>query len=98
MPLTRATAWDTYLALTRGLLPTLAADPADTAALTSQLSRVATRVARYAPLWGEHGLMLQATLRHAVVLDRTGRHRDLATLMRLVADRLYLLSAGPHPS
>jgi len=94
MPVVQVTAWDTFLVLTRGLLPALAARPTDAEVLKTQLGRVEIRVARYAPLWGAHGPMLEAALRTGVLLYQDGDHDALADLMQGVADRLYLLSAG----
>lgn len=96
MPVVQVTAWDTYLVLTRGLLPALTAQPTDAEALKTHLGQVGIRVTRYAPLWGEHGPMLKAALRTGVLLYRDGDHVGLADLMRVVADRLYVLSASPR--
>jgi hypothetical protein len=89
------TAWDTYLTVTRGLLPALYDDHVDAAGLNSQLGGVAVAILRYAPLWGEHGPMLVSALQSAVRLHRAGNRPDLADLIRAIADRLYVLSAGP---
>ncbi len=89
-------AWDAYLTLTRGLLPALDDDHVDAATLNAQLGGVAIRILRYAPLWGEHGPMLLAALHSAVRLHRGGDRADLADLLRALANRLYLLSAGPR--
>jgi hypothetical protein len=89
-------AWDAYLTLARGLLPALDDDQVDAAALTSQLDGVAIRLLRYAPLWGEHGPMLLAATQSAVRLHRRGERADLTDLLRVMANRLYLLSADPR--
>jgi hypothetical protein len=89
-------AWDAYLTLARGLLPTLFEDQIDAVALTCQLDGVAIRLLRYAPLWGEHGPMLLAALQSAVRLHRRGERADLTELLRAIANRLYLISAGPR--
>ena len=97
----RCAAWDVYVRLTTGLLPLLTGDRIDDAAVNPALGRVATRILRYSPLWGEHGAMLVAAVHSAVRLYRAGDQRDLADLLRVVADRLYVLSAGgglPHRS
>ena len=91
------TAWDTYLTVTRGLLPALYYDRVDAAALNPQLGGVAVRILRYAPLWGEHGPMLVSALHSAVRLHRAGDRDDLADLLHAMANRLYVLSAGPGP-
>jgi hypothetical protein len=92
-------AWDAYVILTTGLLPALHKDALQTdqadSAVNTQLGGVATRVLRYAPLWGEHGPMLVAAVKSAVRLYRAGERSDLLDLLRVMADRLYLLSAGP---
>jgi hypothetical protein len=85
--------------LTTGLLPLLIGDRIDDVAVNPALGEVATRILRYAPLWGEPGAMLVAAVHSAVRLYRRGEQRDLADLLRVVADRLYVLSAGgglPH--
>jgi hypothetical protein len=96
MSAAQRTAWDVYLTLARGLLPALDDDRVDAAALTSQLDGVAVRILRFAPLWGEHGPMLLAALQSAVRLHRRGERADLAELLRAMANRLYLISAGPR--
>jgi hypothetical protein len=96
MSAARCTAWDAYLTLTRGLLPALDDDQIDAAALKSQMGGVGIRIERYAPLWGEHGPMLQAAMHCAVRLYRVGDRVGLADLLRAVANRLYLLSADPR--
>ena len=89
-------AWDAYLDLTRGLLPALHDDQVDFGSLNSQLGAVATRILRFAPLWGGHGPMLVAALHSATRLHRAGDRADLADLLWVMANRLYLLSAGPR--
>ena len=96
MSAAQRTAWDAYLTLTRGLLPAVADDRLDAAALGSQLDAVAIRLMRYAPLWGEHGPMLLAATQSAVRLHRRGDRADLADLLRTMANRLYVLSADPR--
>ena len=95
----RCAAWDVYVRLTTGLLPLLTGDRIDDAAVNPALGQVATRILRSAPLWGESGAMLVAAVHSAVRLYRFGDQRALADLLRVVADRLYVLSAGgglPH--
>ena len=89
-------AWDAYLDVTHRLLPALRDDQADLGALNPQLGAVAARILRYAPLWGEHGPMLVAALHNATQLHRDGDRDDLADLLWVMADRLYLLSATPR--
>jgi len=89
-------AWDVYISLTRGLLPALHDEQIDDAALNTQLDEIAIRILRYAPLWAEHGPMLMDALRIAVSLHRAGDRADLADLLRVMANRLYVLSAGPR--
>jgi hypothetical protein len=96
MSAAQRTAWDTYLTLTRGLLPALDDDQIDAATLDSQLGGVAIRLLRYAPLRGEHGPMLLAVLQVAVRLHRGGDRADLADLLQALANRLYLLAADPR--
>jgi hypothetical protein len=86
-------AWDAYRALTTGLLPALHHHPVDSEVVKSQLGGVATRIVRYAPLWGEHGTMLIAALHSAMRLYRTADTDDLADLLQHISDRLYILSA-----
>jgi hypothetical protein len=92
----RRTAWDAYLNLTTGLLPALRQERPDST-VSTKLGGVATRIMRYAPLWGEHGPMLTAATRSAIRLYRAGEHDDLVALLQATADRLYLLSASRIP-
>jgi len=96
MAAAQGAAWDVYLKLTRGLLPALHDDHVDDPALNSQLGDIAIRILRYAPLWAEHGPMLVAAIHSAVSLRRAGDRADLADLVRVMANRLYVLSAGPR--
>jgi hypothetical protein len=89
-------AWDAYLDLTHRLLPALHDDQADLGALNTQLGAIATRILRYAPMWGEHGPMLVAALHSATHLHRAGDRAELADLLWVMANRLYLLSASPR--
>jgi len=89
-------AWDTYLDLTHRLLPALRDGQADLGVLNPQLGGVAARILRYAPLWGEPGPMLVAALHSATQLHRAGDRAELADLLWVMADRLYLLSAAPR--
>ena len=98
-------AWDTYLAVTAALLPTLAAlEPGDDAACSTgvikQLYGVAMRIRRYAPMWGEPGETLSAAAQSAVDLYREGDRPALVALLQAMARRLFLISAGrasqPH--
>ena len=99
VPAQRA-AWDAYLALTTGLLPALRTDPLHSdqpdSAVNTQLGGMATRIRRYALLWGEHGEMLVAAVTSAIRLYRAGQRSDLLDLLQVMADRLYLLSADPN--
>ena len=92
----RRAAWDTYLTVTTILLPALRQERFDST-VSTKLSGVATRIMRYAPLWGEHGPMLVAAARSAIRLYRTSEHDDLVALLQTTADRLYLLSASRTP-
>ena len=89
-------AWDSYLDVTHRLLPALRDDQADLGALNPQLDAVAIRIVRYAPLWDEHGPMLVAALHSAMRLHRAGDRTELADLLWVMANRLYLLSATPR--
>ena len=89
-------AWDAYLHLARGLLPALHDEHVGAQALDAQLGAVALRILRYAPLWGEHGPMLVAALHSAMRLRRIDDRADLADLLHVMANRLYVLSAGPQ--
>jgi hypothetical protein len=99
VPAQRA-AWDAYLAVTTGLLPALRGDDLQgdrpDSAVNTQLGGVATRLLRYAPLWGAHGPMLEAAVTSAIRLYRAGQRSDLLDLLQVMADRLYLLSADPN--
>jgi hypothetical protein len=92
VPASRRAAWDAYLTLTNGLLPILDTDQAH-ARVSTALADVTERVECSAPLWGDHGPMLVAALKSATRLYRAEEHSDLRELLRIVADRLYLLSA-----
>ncbi len=92
----RRAAWDSYVALTQGLLPALAAQAHDRdGGVNPALGAVAIRVRRYAPMWAEHGPMLIAAVDSAVRLFRHGDYAALEDLLQVLARRLYLLSAGP---
>jgi len=93
----QSAAWDTYRAVSGGLLPALSGRQVDSHAVTTQLGAVAIRIVRYSPLWGEHGRMLIAALHCAMGLYRTGDNDELAGLAHAIGDRLYLLSAAPGP-
>jgi hypothetical protein len=89
-------AWDTYLAVTSSLLPVLDLDLAvRDAAVNPRLGAVVVRLRRYAPLWGGHGPMLVSAGHSAIRLYRRGDWSDLTALLHAVADRLFMLSAGP---
>ena len=90
-------AWDAYLTLTTDLLPALRANPAE-ATVNAQLGGVAKRILRAAPLWGGNGPMLVCAVQSAVRLYRAGEQDDLLDLLRVVADRLYVLSVRSGPS
>ncbi|MEV6928979.1 hypothetical protein AB0M46_31420 [Dactylosporangium sp. NPDC051485] len=96
MPAAQRTAWDAYLTVTRGLLPAMDGRPDHMATATCDLSGFVVRIERYAPLWGEQGPILLAALHGAQTLRRGGDRADLADLLRAIADRLYLISAGPR--
>jgi hypothetical protein len=85
-----------YLALAREVLPTLADNQVDTAALNPQLGKLALRILRFAPLWGEHGPILLDALQSAMRLHRRGARADLTDLFRAMAGRLFLISAAPR--
>ena len=88
-------AWDAYLTVARDLLPTVHDNRADDATINVRLGGAATRILRYAPLWGEHGSMLRAALHSAVRLHRDGDRSGLAELVQAMGDRLFLLSIDP---
>jgi hypothetical protein len=90
-------AWETYLAVTWRVLPVLDDFPATDAdaIINRRLGGVVIRVRRYAPLWGEHGPMLVAAASSLVRLYRQGDFSALGDLLRLIARRLYQLSASP---
>lgn len=90
-------AWDTYLTLTGELLPALRNNQTDHPGVNTQLGGVAIRILHYAPAWGEHGPMLLAAAQSAIRLYRDREGRELAALLRAVADRLYHLSADAAP-
>jgi len=96
----RAAAWDTYQALTEGLLPALGnGDGGDV--LNPRLGAVVIRIRRYAPMWPHDGPMLLAAAGSAVRLLRHGDRAALTALSQAMAARLYVLAAGrcplPHP-
>ena len=45
--------------------------------MNTQLGGLATRLLRYAPLWGAHGPMLEAAVTSAIRLYRAGQRSDL---------------------
>ncbi len=89
-------AWDTYLAVTRKLLPILNDFPAtDADAIANhRLGAVVIRIHRYAPMWGEHAPILIAAAGSAVRLYRHGDIPALRDLLQVLAHRLYQLSTG----
>lgn len=91
----QSAAWEAYRAVTDGLLPTLRGDMIDGQAVKAQLGTVAIRILRDAPLWDEHGAMLEAALHSAMRLYRNGDITALAGLTQDISDRLYVLSASP---
>jgi hypothetical protein len=94
-PEARRAAWDAYRVVTGGLL-TAAHDPhIDPGTLNVRLGTALLHIVRSASLWGEHGPMLLSAARTAVALLRADDRDGLAGLAQLIADRLYLLSAGP---
>lgn len=87
-------AWDVYLALTVGLLPALDHEHDDGRVVNARLGGVAVRIHRYAPMWAGDGPMLIAAVHSAIRLYRRGDRPALVGLSRVMAHRLYLLSAG----
>jgi hypothetical protein len=87
-------AWDAYLALTVGLLPALDDEHDDDGLVNRRLGAVAIRIHRYAPIWAGDGPMLIAAVHSAIRLYRHGDRPALEGLLRVLAHRLYLLSAG----
>jgi hypothetical protein len=91
-------AWDTYFAVTTSLIPALSVELARRdATVNPRLGAVVLRIHRYAPMWGEHGPMLASAGRSAVRLYRHGEWSDLAALLAVIAERLYMLSLGRPP-
>ena len=99
MGLAQRKAGETYSAVTSGLLPLLleAADRDEHSAVGARLDAVAVQIRRYAPLWSEHGEMLRAAMGSAVRLHLQNDRVGLVAILRLVAARLFLLSASPRP-
>jgi hypothetical protein len=89
MPTARHTAWNAYQTVARELLPAVEGP---------RLRGFVARVQQDAPMWGEDGPMLLAALRGVVLLHRCGDHAGVVELLRAVADRLYVVSAGPGPA
>ncbi|MGI5241628.1 hypothetical protein [Dactylosporangium sp. CA-139066] len=99
MPAAQRAAWDAYLTVTRGLLlPAADDEPGRTATGHGDLRGLVRRIEWYAPLWGEHGPMLLAAVRSVLAMQLGGDRADLTDLLRAIADRLYLISAGPRPA
>ncbi|HZM84516.1 MAG TPA: hypothetical protein VFC19_53025 [Candidatus Limnocylindrales bacterium] len=92
----QATAWDTYQALTEGLLPALSNGDRDRV-INSRLGAVVIRIRRYAPMWPHDGPMLLAAADSAVRLLRHGDRADLTALSQAMAARLFALAAGRRP-
>lgn len=99
MGLAQRKAGETYSAVANGLLPLLkeADDRDEYFAVGARLDAIAVQVRRYAPLWSEHGEMLRVAMDSAVRLHLQNDRAGLAAVLRLVADRLFLLSASPRP-
>ncbi|WP_426513645.1 hypothetical protein ACPPVO_25385 [Dactylosporangium sp. McL0621] len=97
MPAAQRTAWAAFLMVTRGLLPAVDDERMPAATEDGDLLRFALRIERDAPLWGEHGPMLLAALRDVQAMRWGGDRADLADLLRVMAHRLYVISAGPRP-
>ncbi|WP_327010532.1 hypothetical protein OHA72_26680 [Dactylosporangium sp. NBC_01737] len=95
MPAAQRTAWDAYLTMTRRLLPAVNDETIRPAATHGELRGLVVRIERYAPLWGEHGPMLLAALRG---IPEGSDRADVAELLQVIADRLYLISIGPLQS
>ena len=94
-PEARRAAWDAYLAVAGALLSAVRAPAADPKALDTRLGAAARHVVRSAPLWEEDGPMLISAVHAAVGMCHADDRADLAELTRGIADRLYVLSAGP---
>jgi len=91
----RRAAWDAYLALAKGLLPSLREGDSDDV-VNPRLGAVVLRIRRYAPMWPADGPMLIAAASSAVRLLRQGDREALAGLSTAMAHRLLRLSGGPH--
>jgi hypothetical protein len=98
MGLAQRKAGETYSAVANGLVPLLeAADRDDHIVVGARLDAVAVQMRRYAPLWSGHGEMLQAAMDSAVRLHLQQDRVGLVAVLRLVAARLFVLSASPRP-
>lgn len=91
----RRAAWDAYLALTKGLLPSLREGDSDDV-VNPRLGRVVLRIRRYAPMWPADGPILIAAASSAVRLLRQGDREALTGLAAAIAHRLLRLSGVPH--
>lgn len=98
MGLARCKAAETYASVTRELLVLRNADCGDEhGAVGARLDAIGVQIRRYAPLWCEHGEMLRAALASAVRLHLQGDRVGLVAVLRLMAARLFALSASPRP-
>ena len=91
----RRAAWDAYLALVKGLLPSLREGDSDDV-VNPRLGAVVLRIRRYAPMWRADGPMLIAAASSAVRLLRQGDREALTGLAAAIAHRLLRLSGVPH--
>ncbi|MFF5225331.1 hypothetical protein [Dactylosporangium sp. NPDC000521] len=91
-PAARRAAWAAYLAVTGALLSAVRDPAAHPKALDTRLGAAARHVVRSAPLWEEDGPMLISAVHAAVGMCHADARADLT---RGIADRLYVLSAGP---
>ncbi|GAA3289762.1 hypothetical protein Dvina_37165 [Dactylosporangium vinaceum] len=94
-PPARRAAWEAYTVVAGRLLTALQDPAAGPATLNVRLGVAASHIMRSASLWPEHGPMLVSAVHAAVRLLRADARDDLTDLARRIADRLYLLSAGP---
>ena len=90
-------AWETFAEVTTELALLQKPDGRDEhSAVGARLDAIAVRMRRYAPLWPEQGEMLRAAMASAVRLHLHGDRVGLVAVLRLVAARLFLLSASPR--
>jgi hypothetical protein len=92
----RRAAWEAYRVVTGGLLAAAHDPDVDPMTLNVRLGTVALHIMRSTSLWNEHGPMLLSAVHTAVALLRADDRDGLVDLAQIIADRLYVLSAGPQ--